>query len=64
MRNALIGRLTRTRHFFHARDTSLSFAAARRSLRHWLRHATDRAIGADMTDLRFNPFVFIAESGC
>jgi len=62
MRTAPIGRLARTRHFFHARDARLSLATIRRRIKHWLRHATDRAIGAEMSDLRFNPFVFIADS--
>ena len=39
-------------------------ANAVRPLKHWFRHATDRSIGAQLCDLRLNPFLFLTESGC
>jgi hypothetical protein len=37
--------------------------AAFRLLAHWLRQASNRAIGTQLSDLRLNPFVFLIESG-
>ena len=31
-----------------------------RALRHWLRQATDRAIGSQFADLRCNPFLYLS----
>ncbi len=53
------------RHGFSARPASYDpFTAILRLARHWFRHATDRAIGAQLCDLRLNPFLFLTKSGC
>jgi hypothetical protein len=65
MRNSSFVALT-LRHGFGTRSTFLiSFtpAAASRTLHHWLKRATDRAIRAGFRDLAFNPFLFVVESG-
>jgi hypothetical protein len=55
----------RLRHGFGPRSTILALtpAALSRTLRHWLKRATDRKIGVGFCDLAFNPFLFVIESG-
>ena len=57
-------RLTQTNftphhHGFGARRHDVAVHLAR-ALRHWLRQATDRAIGAQLTDLHCNPFLYLS----
>ncbi|HUZ75431.1 MAG TPA: hypothetical protein VMU87_20800 [Stellaceae bacterium] len=52
-------------HGFGARPAALGpITAAIRYLKHKFLQATDRAIGAQLCDLRLNPFLFLVESGC
>lgn len=51
--------LPRPHHGFGSRRHDIGVQALR-ALRHWLRQATDRAIGAQLTDLRFNPFLYLS----
>jgi hypothetical protein len=44
-------------HGFGARRRAM-FGRSLRSFRHWLHRATDQAIGLQLTDARFNPFLY------
>ena len=62
MRNLPI--LTRPQHGFGSRHPHPDpLTAAFRLIAHWLRQASNRAIGTQLSDLRLNPFVFLIESG-
>jgi hypothetical protein len=50
--------------FSARRTTGRPFSGVHRLLTHWFRRATDRSIGAQLCDLRLNPFLFLTESGC
>jgi len=64
MRNTPSGFLPRLHRGFGSRRgvRMVVWAPALRAIRYRLKQATDRGIGARMTDLRFNPFLYLIES--
>ena len=51
--------LPRPHHGFGSRRPGRR-AHTLRAFRHWLRQATDRAIGNQLADDRFNPFLYLS----
>ncbi len=56
--------LPRPQHGFGSRHPHPDpLTAAFRAFAHWLRQASNRAIGSQLSDLNLNPFIFLIESG-